>query len=171
LKWAGGKRQLLGQIEALLPKEFGTYHEPFLGGGALFFHLGPGKAFLSDKNSRLIRTYRGIQKNVDAVIRILETHKNERDYYLETRQIPIDVRDDIEVAAWFIFLNKTGYNGLYRVNKNNGFNVPFGENRNARFYDANNLHACAKALVLPGCPPGEVRVPAGARRGVPGAAG
>jgi DNA adenine methylase len=146
LKWAGGKRQLVQELTKHVPESFGTYYEPFVGGGALFFHLQPRSAVLSDSNARLIRTYSGIQNNVDDVIAILSTYRNEKSFYLKLREIPIDERSDAELAAWFIFLNKTGFNGLYRVNRRNLFNVPFGDNARARIVDDLNLKACSAAL-------------------------
>ncbi|HEY4188282.1 MAG TPA: DNA adenine methylase [Polyangia bacterium] len=148
VKWAGGKRQLLGEIRRHIPADFGTYHEPFLGGGAVFFALPPGTAArLSDLNLRLVRTYRGIQTNVGKVIDLLNGYRRERDFFEKMRQRDIDKGTDVEVAAWFIFLNKTGFNGLYRVNSKNQFNVPFGAHtKNARFFDEANLRACSESL-------------------------
>jgi DNA adenine methylase len=146
LKWAGGKRQLLTEIALRLPGKFGTYYEPFVGGGALFFHLLPARAVLADQNERLIRTYSGIKNNVDEVIDRLKAHKNRKTVYLRLRKLPIDGGGDAEIAAWFIFLNKTGFNGLYRVNSRNEFNVPYGDNKNSQVCDDDNLRACSKAL-------------------------
>jgi DNA adenine methylase len=146
VKWAGGKRQLLGEIVARLPKEFGAFHEPFVGGGAVFFAVEPARAVLSDMNERLIRSYRGIKHDVDGVIEILKTYRNNKAFFLKARKRSIDAGSDAEVAAWFIFLNKTAFNGLYRVNSKNQFNVPFGANASARICDEANLRACAAAL-------------------------
>jgi len=146
LKWVGGKRQLLAEITARLPVKFGAYHEPFVGGGALFFHLRPMTASLSDRNERLIRGYRGIRNHVQDVIQILKRYKNEKPFYLDLRKKAIDAGTDAEVAAWLIFLNKAGFNGLYRVNSRNEFNVPFGDNPRAQICDENNLRACSEAL-------------------------
>ncbi|MBC8133012.1 MAG: Dam family site-specific DNA-(adenine-N6)-methyltransferase [Deltaproteobacteria bacterium] len=146
LKWAGGKRQIQEKILSLLPKDFGTFHEPFLGGGAIFFGLQPKAAVLSDRNERLIRAYRGIKHTVDDVIELLKTYRNNKSFFLEMRKRPVDAGSDAEVAAWMIFLNKTGFNGLYRVNSRNVFNVPFAGNKTARWCDEDNLRACAAAL-------------------------
>jgi DNA adenine methylase len=146
LKWAGGKRQLLADIRKHLPREFGTYHEPFLGGGAVFFELGPARAYLSDSNERLVRCYRGIKHSVDEVIDRLSGFRKSRRFFLQMRKQDIDKSTDAEVAAWFIFLNKTGFNGLYRVNSRNQFNVPYGDNRSRVICDADNLRACQRAL-------------------------
>lgn len=146
LKWAGGKRQLLREIVARLPEKFGTFHEPFVGGGAVFFALRPPMAVLADSNERLIRAYRGIKNDVEKVMALLRTYRNDRSFFLKMRRRPVDEGSDAEVAAWMIFLNKTGFNGLYRVNSKNLFNVPFGDNRNATLCDEPNLRACAAAL-------------------------
>lgn len=147
VKWAGGKRQLLTEIRHLVPPRYGTYHEPFLGGGAVFFALSPVKAFLSDSNERLVRSYNGIKKHLEEVLSLLKGYKRTRPFFLEMRGRDIDRSpSDAEVAAWFIFLNKTGFNGLYRVNSKNLFNVPYGDNKNAQIYDEENLRACSRAL-------------------------
>jgi DNA adenine methylase len=146
VKWAGGKRQLLSPILNLVPETYGTYHEPFLGGGAVFFALSPVKAFLSDSNERLVRCYQGIKNHVADVIALLKEYKRNRRFFLQMRRMDIDRRTDAEVAAWFIFLNKMGFNGLYRVNSKNRFNVPFGDNKRAQICDEDNLNACSRAL-------------------------
>ena len=146
LKWAGGKRQLLKSLLARIPATDGTYHEPFLGGGALFFALRPRAAVLADTNSRLIRTFVGVQKHVDALVSRLISMPVSREFFNAQRQIPIDQASDMDVAAWFIYLNRTGYNGLYRVNRRGDFNVPFGRYENPRICDPENLKACSDAL-------------------------
>ena len=146
VKWAGGKRQLLTAILRHVPKRYGTYHEPFVGGGAVFFALSPPRAFLSDSNQRLVRAYKGIRNDVADVIALLKGYKKTRDFFLEMRDRDIDQTEDAEVAAWFIFMNKMGFNGLYRVNSRNRFNVPFGDNMNAQICDEENLQACSRAL-------------------------
>ncbi len=146
IKWVGGKRQLLAAILKLVPKRYGTYHEPFLGGGAVFFALSPTKAFLSDSNERLVRCYKGIKHHVADVIALLKEYKRNRRFFLQMRRKDIDGCADAEVAAWFIFLNKMGFNGLYRVNSKNRFNVPFGDNKKAQICDEDNLNACSRAL-------------------------
>jgi DNA adenine methylase len=146
LKWVGGKRQLLGAIARHVPPAYGTYHEPFLGGGAVFFHENPERAVLSDSNVRLIRTYLGVKTDVEGVIDRLQAYRYERAFYLRARERSIDDESDVDLAAWFIFLNRTGFNGLYRVNSKNRFNVPFGRHVNPVICDAENLRACAKVL-------------------------
>ncbi len=146
LKWVGGKRQLLKALLRRVPSSYGTYHEPFLGGGALFFALCPLAAVLSDTNSRLIRTFKGVQQNVDAVISRLTQMPALREFFNAQRRLRIDEASDADLAAWFIYLNRTGYNGLYRVNRRGEFNVPFGRYENPRICDSENLVACSKAL-------------------------
>jgi DNA adenine methylase len=147
LKWAGGKRQLLPELLERVPKTFGHYFEPFAGGGALFFALRPGSATLADVNERLIRTYKGVRDDVDSVIHLLASYPHRKRFFYSMRNIDIDARSDAEVAAWFIYMNKTGYNGLYRVNRKNRFNVPFGRYVNPTICDERALRACAALLV------------------------
>jgi DNA adenine methylase len=150
IKWAGGKRQLLPALVARIPDTYGTYFEPFLGGGALFFSQRPGRAVLADVNTRLVRTYRGVRDHVDDIIGFLNEYPHDSNFYYEFRQRDIDSASDAEVAAWFIYLNKTGYNGLYRVNRGNGFNVPFGRYANPTICDESTLRACSAALATVG---------------------
>lgn len=156
IKMAGGKTQLLPELLARVPKKFGTYHEPFLGGGALFFELSslnPDlRAVLSDSNRRLIRTWQGVESQVQAVIGRLEGHAIEhcKKYYYEMREKgkggAIDKATNADLAAWFIYMNKTCFNGLYRVNSKGEFNVPMGSYKNPTICDAENLLACSAAL-------------------------
>ena len=146
LKWAGGKRALIEQFRPHIPESFGRYHEPFIGSGALYFNLRPKRASLSDNNLRLIRTYLGIRDATDDVIALLESYPHEREFFLSLRGQDIDAESDSHVAAWFIYLNKTGFNGLYRVNSKNKFNVPFGDYKRPKICDHATLRACAKAL-------------------------
>lgn len=146
LKWAGGKGQLLPALRARAPERWGRYHEPFLGGGALFFALKPAQAVLSDVNPRLVRTWRGVQSQVEDVIALLQGYPHDQDFYYQMRERDIDEASDAEVAAWMIYLNKTGFNGLYRVNSKGGFNVPFGRYTNPTICDAPNLRACSELL-------------------------
>ncbi len=146
LKWAGGKRQLLPALRRLAPARFGRYFEPFVGGGALFFALAPKSAVLGDANLRLIRTYRGVRDSVDDVIALLRTYPHDADFFYALRDVDIDARSDAEVSAWFIYLNRCGYNGLYRVNRSNRFNVPFGRYKDPRICDAPALLAASRAL-------------------------
>lgn len=148
VKWAGGKRQLLSEILRHVPDGFGTYHEPFVGGGAVFFALPPGTvARLSDSNERLVRAYRGVKFHVEEVISKLRQFKLDKATYLEQRDRNIDAETDADMAAWFIYLNKMGFNGLYRVNSKNVFNVPLGvSSGRINICDEDNLRACSRAL-------------------------
>lgn len=146
VKWVGGKRQILSELRARTPLTFGRYFEPFIGGGALFFNLAPRTALLSDTNDRLIRTYRAIRDDVGAVINCLIRYPYERDFFLRMRGVDIDQQSDVEVAAWFIYLNRAGFNGLYRVNRGGKFNVPFGRYTNPTICNPENLRACALTL-------------------------
>src|SRR5580658_4291008 len=146
LKLAGGKRQLLPSLLEHAPSSRSTYFEPFIGGGAFFFALRPWRAVLADVNERLIRTYRGVRDDVEAVIRLLRSYPHDSAFFYRFREEAVDSGSDAEVAAWFIYLNKTGYNGLYRVNRENRFNVPFGRYVNPAICDKSTLRACAAAL-------------------------
>ena len=146
IKWAGGKRQLLPELSKRVPAKYGRYFEPFIGAGALFFALRPKEAVIADVNERLIRTYMGIRDDVDAVIRCLREYPHEREFFYRLREMDIDAHSDAELAAWFVYLNKTGFNGLYRVNRSNRFNVPFGRYTNPNICDERTLRACSAAL-------------------------
>lgn len=153
VKWAGGKRQLLRQFRELglyPPEDFNpitsTYYEPFVGGGAVFFDLLPKNAVLSDLNKELVITYNVIKNNVDELIQSLQKHVYDKEYYLEVRAKKIGDLSDVEVASRFIFLNRTGFNGLYRVNKSGQFNVPFGRYNNPVICDEDNLRRVSDAL-------------------------
>jgi DNA adenine methylase len=146
LKWAGGKRQLLPALLQHTPANASRYFEPFVGGGALFFAARPKKAVLADVNTRLIRAYRGVRNDVETVIRLLKEYPHTPTFFYEFREAQIDGRTDAEVAAWFIYLNKTGFNGLYRVNRENRFNVPFGRYTNPAICDEPTLRSCSTAL-------------------------
>ena len=146
LKWAGGKRRLLPYFQKYLPRRYGHYYEPFAGAGALFFSLSPDKATLADTNQRLMRTYQGLRDHPQEVIRLLRGYPHEKSFFLELRQQDIDEESDAQVAAWLIYLNKTAFNGLYRVNSKNGFNVPFGRYKNPNICDEKRLLACAARL-------------------------
>lgn len=147
VKWAGGKSQLLAALEHHWPATFGRYVEPFLGGGAVFFHLAPEEALLSDANAELIETWTVVRDQVDALIASLERHIWDESYFYELRAADATVLTPVERASRFIYLNKTCYNGLYRVNRSGQFNVPFGRYKKApSIYDAENL--CAASALL-----------------------
>lgn len=152
VKWVGGKRQLANQIISLAPKKYNTYFEPLVGGGAIFFALEPQNAVINDSNSELMNTYKVIKDNPNALITFLQIHelKNNEDYFYEIRSMDrnkdYDSISDIEKAARTIYLNKTCYNGLYRVNKSNQFNAPYGKYKNPVIVDYDNILACSNYL-------------------------
>jgi DNA adenine methylase len=144
LKWAGGKRQMLPEIKKRLPADIDNYlyYEPFAGAGAVFFDLLPKKAVINDFNTQLIISYRAIKNNVEDLVGLLKEYqqKNAKDYYYRKRNLDrdgasFDRLTETEKAARFIFLNKTCYNGLYRVNSQGFFNVPYGRYKNPLICD------------------------------------
>ncbi len=157
LKWAGGKRALLPRLLALAPAKFRNYHEPFLGGAALFWALMNrkrrgesdfGQAFLSDINEDLILVYQTVREHLSALLPLLQAHreKHSREHYYQTRAQKTDSLPSLERAARFIYLNKTCDNGLYRVNKAGQFNVPMGSYKNPRIFNPQELRAASEAL-------------------------
>jgi DNA adenine methylase len=146
LKWVGGKRQLLDTLTPLLPKRITTYGEPFVGGGALLFQLQPTIAFVNDINIELIGVYEVIKSDVEALINALQNFKNESDTFYAVRDWDRDKEkyaslSKIEKAARILYLNKTCYNGLFRVNNAGEFNSPFGNYRNPNIVNAPTLRA------------------------------
>lgn len=146
LKWAGGKSKLIDQYKEYIPKEYDTYHEPFLGGGSLFFYLNPNKAILSDINEDLINVYKVLKDYSEELIKKLKEHKekHDKDYYYKIRSKKYE--DSIERAARFIYLNKTCFNGLYRENKKGEFNVPIGNYKDPDICSEEVLKNCSKIL-------------------------
>jgi DNA adenine methylase len=146
----GGKRQLLAELSRRLPKDLNRYHEPFLGGGALFFDLaGQGKirrAFLSDANAELVNAYVVVRDSVEELIRELGRQKHSETEFYRIRSLEPKALSPVERATRLIYLNKTCYNGLYRVNSKGHFNAPFGRYKNPKICDAENLRACSKVL-------------------------
>jgi DNA adenine methylase len=150
LKWAGGKSQLLPELVKRIPEDYAKYFEPFVGGAALFFHLQPQTAYLVDINEDLINTYRVIKEQVDALICDLKQHVYQEDYYYHIRNIDRTEAyqrwTDVQKASRLIYLNKTCYNGLYRVNAKGQFNTPFGSYSNPTILNEANVRACSRAL-------------------------
>lgn len=146
LKWAGGKSQLLPELLPRVPAQVGTYYEPFLGGGALFFALGHGSSVLSDSNEELINCYTIVRDCIDELIGLLSAHLNDADYYYEMRSTQPSDLTPIERASRFIFLNRTCFNGLYRVNARGEFNTPFGRYKNPKICDEVMLRSASEAL-------------------------
>lgn len=146
LKWAGGKSQMLGELLHRVPKKYKRFIEPFFGGGALFFALHPEKAIIADSNPELINLYQTVATNVDGVISCLRRYKNEEHIFYEERAQDWKKLSAEKAAARTIFLNHTCFNGLYRVNKNGGFNTPFGRYKNPRILNEENLRATSGML-------------------------
>ncbi len=151
VKWAGGKRQLLNEIVPLLPKRIGSYCEPFLGGGAVLFSIQPQRAVANDLNGDLISMYQVIRDDVEALIRSLEKHQNTREYFYAIRDLDRDKAayeelSKVERASRLLYLNKTCYNGLFRVNSFGEFNAPFGSYKNPNIVNATTLRAVSKYL-------------------------
>jgi DNA adenine methylase len=154
VKWAGGKTQIIERINHYFPTRFSRYFEPFLGGGAMYFYLTLQKtsrfpAFLSDTNHDLINAYKVVRDEVEELIKILKYHeveysKSPSKYYYQLRDRT--KLDNVEGAARFIALNKTCYNGLYRVNRNGQFNVPMGRYKNPLICDSDNLRNVSSVL-------------------------
>lgn len=148
LKWVGGKRQLLHEIIPLIPEEVSIYVEPFVGGGAVVFEYQPKTAIINDLNEELINVYKVIKESPEKLIEILTVHQenNSKDYFYEIRALD-RVEDfserlsNIERAARTIYLNKTCYNGLYRVNSKGQFNTPFGRYKNPKIVDETAIYA------------------------------
>lgn len=150
VKWIGGKRQLMFELLKNMPKSYNRYFEPFIGGGALFFELQPEQAYISDMNEELINLYSVVRDNVYGLIDNLSKHEVSKEYFLEIRNIDRTEKyaefSDVERASRFIYLNRTCFNGMYRVNSQGQFNVPFGHYKNPRIIDENNLLNCSELL-------------------------
>ena len=155
VKWAGGKTQILSDLDSMIPSQFNRYFEPFIGGGAMFFHLVSERnmrfaAYLSDINQELITAYQVVKNDLKELIQHLRKHqreynKNPHEYYYKLRD-KTKPRNDAEMTARFIALNKTCYNGLYRVNKGGIFNVPIGRYKNPLICASNNLRNASLSL-------------------------
>ncbi|HII16218.1 MAG TPA: DNA adenine methylase [Nanoarchaeota archaeon] len=152
VKWAGGKSQLIKQFNPLFPQQIENYFEPFVGGGAVFFHVmqeyKPKTALISDINSELIDAYQVIRDSPLDLAKLLKQHKAKhcKEYYYKTRGLNPDSLSKTERAARFIYLNKTCFNGLYRVNSKNGFNVPMGSYKKPSIPDEEDIMLASKLL-------------------------
>lgn len=146
LKWAGGKTQMLGDLLPKVPASYGRYIEPFFGGGAMFFALQPENAIIADSNPELINIYRQIADNVEAIIKRLKQYENTSEMFYAVRSQEWTLLPKEEAAARTIFLNRTCFNGLYRVNKQGKFNVPYGKYKNPKICDEEGLRAASVAL-------------------------
>ncbi|BAZ40005.1 DNA adenine methylase [Calothrix sp. NIES-4101] len=148
LKWAGGKNKLIPTYKSYFPR-YHNYYEPFLGGGAVFFHLKPASALLTDINTELIATYNCVRDRLSELIDLLKEHQyqhslNSRDYYYKIRNNP--GVSNVEIAARLIYLNRTCFNGLYRVNSKGQFNVPLGKYTDPKICQVEVLYAASNAL-------------------------
>lgn len=152
LKWVGGKRQLLSEIIPLIDESCDNYVEPFIGGGAVLFRLQPKKAIINDYNTELINVYRTVRDDLNGLLALLKEHEkyNSSDYYYEVRALDrtpdFDKMSNLEKAARIIYLNKTCYNGLYRVNSLGQFNSPYGRYKNPNIVNEVVLRAISKYL-------------------------
>lgn len=159
VKWVGGKRQLLDELKKYTPKKISTYYEPFFGGGANLFSIQPKNAVINDLNGDLVTTYRVIKEKVEELIEKLKVHEanNTEEYFYQIRDLDrqssrYNALDDVEKAARLIYLNKTCYNGLFRVNSSGQFNTPYGKYKNpnivnevvlravSKYFNDNNIH-------------------------------
>ncbi len=154
VKWVGGKRQLLGEITPLLPKQISTYCEPFLGGGAVLFARQPKNAIINDLNGDLMLVYEVIRDEVESLIDSLQKHENTSEHFYQVRDLDRDKEaykslSKIEKASRIIYLNKTCYNGLFRVNASGEFNSPFGHYKKPNIVNEPVLRAVSKYLSSP----------------------
>lgn len=146
VKWVGGKRQLLKIIRRQIPRKIDNYCEPFVGGGAVLFDLQPKNAIINDLNWELMNVYETINNNIGELISDLKNHKNESEYYYKMRELDRDKQnynelDNILKASRILYLNKTCYNGLFRVNNAGEFNTPFGKYKNPNIVNETTLNA------------------------------
>ncbi len=145
LKWAGGKTQLLKELHKHVPNNFNKYIEPFIGGGAMFFSLNPNESIIADSNEELVITYRQVKEAVERVIEHLETFEHNEEFYYNIRSLDPNELEHSYRAARLIYLNKTCFNGLYRVNKKGQFNVPYGKG-NGSFLNVEVLRNASEFL-------------------------
>jgi DNA adenine methylase len=148
IKWVGGKSYILPELLKRVPQHYNVYHEPFLGGGALYFSLQPKAAYLSDINLHLVITFNSVKSDVETLIKKLKLHErnHDKEYYLKMREKIVTEKEPTTLASIFIYLNKTCYNGLYRVNKSGKFNVPMGRYKSPNILDETNLRNCSTIL-------------------------
>jgi DNA adenine methylase len=146
LKWAGGKTQMIPDLIQAMPKSYNNYIEPFIGGGALFFHLSPNSGIISDSNPELINLYKQVAKDFKPVLALLEKMPNQEEFFYEERAKVFSELSPVEAAARTIYLNRTCFNGLYRVNKSGGFNVPYGRYKDPKIADGILLQSVSEAL-------------------------
>lgn len=146
LKWAGGKSQLLGEIIPRMPRTYKKYIEPFFGSGAVYFAIAPDKAIIADSNPELINLYKIIASNVEDLIKLLSTYENTKESFYSVRAIDWKDMEPLEAAARTVYLNKTCFNGLYRVNRKGLFNTPYANNKRTVFCDAEEIRKASHLL-------------------------
>ncbi|HYT46299.1 MAG TPA: Dam family site-specific DNA-(adenine-N6)-methyltransferase [Methylomirabilota bacterium] len=148
VKWAGGKRKLVDYVISAAPVSFDRYLEPFLGGGAVALALGHHKMLLNDANTELINAYHVIRDNLDVLLPLLDEHqrRHSKEYFYTVRAQEPSNLNSVEQAARFIYLNKTCFNGLYRVNKHGQFNVPFGRYKKPTLYNLEDMQVASVVL-------------------------
>lgn len=146
LKWAGGKTQLMHELLKRIPKKYSAYFEPFIGGGALFFALAPKQSAIADINGDLVNSYEAVRDCPEEVIEALSKYVNDKDFYYEVRAQNQEELSPTDRAARLIYLNRTCFNGLYRVNKNGQFNVPFAGYKNPNIVQAEKILSASKVL-------------------------
>lgn len=153
LKWAGGKTQLLHEIRERMPETYNRYYEPFFGGGAVYFNLMPENAVVNDKNRQLINCYIQVRDNLQQLLVELDNHtiNHNEEYYYKIREMYNSRMKNSELtyedAGMMLYLNKAGFNGMYRENKNGYFNIPSGKKKSVMLYDSKNIHECSEQLV------------------------
>ncbi len=146
LKWAGGKTQLLCDLHNLVPKSYSKYIEPFFGGGAFFFSLLPEQAVLADLNSDLVNFYTVVAEDVEELINEISEYPNDKEFFYSLRAKDLSRLSPVEQAARTLYLNKTCFNGLYRVNRQGGFNVPFGNYKKPTICKPEDLRLASQSL-------------------------
>ena len=146
LKWAGGKSQMLGEIVPRMPKEYNTYIEPFFGSGAVFFAVAPRHAIIADSNPELINLYQVISSDAETLIEELSSYSNTKESFYAMREMDWESLSPIKAAARMVYLNKTCFNGLYRVNRRGQFNTPYANNKRNTYCDPVEVRKAAELL-------------------------
>lgn len=146
LKWAGGKTQLLHELISRMPASYNVYFEPFIGGGALYFAVSPEEAVIADINEDLVNVYNVVRDNPEELLEALAGYVNDKDFYYEVRARDQDTLSPIDRAARLIYLNRTCFNGLYRVNKSGQFNVPFANYKNPNIVQSERIMTASNTL-------------------------
>ena len=146
IKWAGGKTQLINELVKLIPESFSKYYEPFIGGGALFFHLSPRDYYISDINPELINLYNIVASHSSDLINLLKSYPYSEEFFYQLRKKKFEKLNTIDAAARTIYLNRTCFNGLYRVNKKGEFNVPFAKYKKPNIIQEEKIKSASEIL-------------------------